>query len=105
MRQPDDRFGLLEIVALLDRGGMGEVCRARDSRLQRDVALKVLPALLASQPDVFAQFQRESRAASALNHPNIVDFLWLLRPGGDSRAPPGDVSGEFSPPARKLTRR
>ena len=59
-------------VELLGRGGMGEVWRARDSRLKRDVAIKVLPAGLARNPDRIAGFEREARAASALNHPNIV---------------------------------
>ena len=61
-----------EIVELLGRGGMGEVWRARDARLKRDVAIKVLPAGLARDPDHIARFEREARAASALNHPNIV---------------------------------
>jgi serine/threonine protein kinase len=59
-------------VELLGRGGMGEVWRARDARLKRDVAIKVLPAGLARDPDRIARFEREARAAGALNHPNIV---------------------------------
>ena len=66
------KLGNFEIVELLGRGGMGEVWRARDARLKRDVAIKVLPAGLASNPDRIARFEREARAASALNHPNIV---------------------------------
>ena len=66
------KLGNFEIVELLGRGGMGEVWRARDSRLKRDVAIKVLPAALARDPDRIARFEREARAASALNHPNIV---------------------------------
>ena len=66
------KLGNFEIVELLGRGGMGEVYRARDSRLKRDVAIKVLPAALAHDPDRIARFEREARAASALNHPNIV---------------------------------
>src|SRR5450755_735968 len=69
---PGAKLGNFEIVELLGRGGMGEVWRARDSRLKRDVAIKVLPAALARDPDRIARFEREARAASALNHPNIV---------------------------------
>jgi serine/threonine protein kinase len=66
------KLGNFEIVGLLGRGGMGEVWRARDPRLKREVAIKVLPALFASDRDRGARFEREARAASALNHPNIV---------------------------------
>src|SRR5271157_1869675 len=66
------KLGNFEIVELLGRGGMGEVWRARDARLKRDVAIKVLPAAMARDPDRIARFEREARAASALNHPNIV---------------------------------
>jgi Tol biopolymer transport system component len=69
---PGARLGNFEIVELIGRGGMGEVYRARDSRLKRDVAIKVLPAGLARDPDRIARFEREARAAGALNHPNIV---------------------------------
>jgi eukaryotic-like serine/threonine-protein kinase len=66
------KLGNFQIVELLGRGGMGEVWRARDARLKRDVAIKVLPVGLARDPDRVARFGREARAASALNHPNIV---------------------------------
>jgi Tol biopolymer transport system component len=69
---PGAKLGNFEIVELIGRGGMGEVYRARDSRLKRDVAIKVLPAGLARDPDRIARFEREARAAGALNHPNIV---------------------------------
>ena len=69
------KLGNFEIVELLGRGGMGEVWRARDTRLKRDVAIKVLPAGIACDPDRIARFgnwaQREARAVAALNHPNI----------------------------------
>jgi serine/threonine protein kinase len=69
---PGAKLGNFEIVELIGRGGMGEVYRARDSRLKREVAIKVLPAELARDPDRVARFEREARAAGALNHPNIV---------------------------------
>ena len=70
--QPGAHLGPYKILAALGAGGMGEVYRARDSRLGRDVAIKVLPAALASSPDRLARLEREARAVAALNHPNIV---------------------------------
>lgn len=69
---PDDRLGPYEIVAPLGAGGMGEVYRARDPRLGRDVAVKILPAAYANDPDRLQRFELEARAAAALNHPNIL---------------------------------
>ena len=66
------RLASYEIVAALGAGAMGEVYRARDTRLARDVALKVLPAEFAASPDRRRRFEQEARAAGALNHPNIV---------------------------------
>jgi Tol biopolymer transport system component len=74
------KLGNFEIVELLGRGGMGEVWRARDTRLKRDVAIKVLPAGLARDPDRIARFERED--ASALNHPNIVAVYDIGRDNG-----------------------
>jgi Tol biopolymer transport system component len=76
------KLGNFEIVELLGRGGMGEVWRARDTRLKRDVAIKVLPPGLARDPDRIARFEREARAASALNHPNIVAVYDIGRDNG-----------------------
>ena len=55
------RLGLYEVTALIGSGGMGEVCRARDTKLDRDVALKVLPDLFADDPERLARFQREAK--------------------------------------------
>jgi serine/threonine protein kinase len=68
---PGVRLGTFEITGTLGAGGMGEVYRARDTRLGRDVALKLLPDVLAANPDRRARFERESRLLAALNHPNI----------------------------------
>src|SRR5213592_1857303 len=66
------RLGRYEIVSPLGAGGMGEVYRARDQQLGRDVAIKVLPAELYSSSDSLARFHREARAVAALSHPNVL---------------------------------
>ena len=71
------KLGSYEIVAPLGVGGMGEVFRARDARLGRDVALKVLPDLFAADPDRLARFKREAQLLAALNHPNIAAIYGL----------------------------
>ena len=70
--QPGARLGPYEIVSLLGAGGMGEVYRARDPRLGRDVAIKVLPAAFSTSVDRLHRFEQEARAAAALAHPNIL---------------------------------
>src|SRR5258708_17232953 len=69
--QPGTRLGPYVIDALLGAGGMGEVYRARDPKLNRDVALKILPETVATDPDRVARFRREAQVLAALNHPNI----------------------------------
>ena len=69
---PGRRLGPYEIVETIGAGGMGEVYRARDARLDRDVAIKVLPAALVADPVRRARFVQEARAASALEHPHIA---------------------------------
>ena len=71
------RFGPYEITAPLGAGGMGEVYRATDSRLNRDVAVKVLPDSLATDADRLARFQREAKVLAALNHSNIAQIYGL----------------------------
>ncbi len=66
------RLGPYEMVAAIGAGGMGEVFRARDTRLGREVAIKILPEAFASDPERLSRFEQEARAVSALNHPNIV---------------------------------
>src|SRR5262245_28033203 len=70
--QPGQSFGAYTIVAKLGEGGMGEVYRATDSRLDRDVAIKILPASVANDSDRRARFDREAKALAALNHFNIA---------------------------------
>src|ERR1700729_2648194 len=67
-----DKLGPYEIVAFLGAGGMGEVYRARDSRIERNVAIKVLPPGIATPPERLRRFEQEARAAGAINHPNIL---------------------------------
>src|ERR1700693_575242 len=67
-----DRLGPYEILSPLGAGGMGEVYRAGDPRLGRDVAIKVLPEHLSKNPQALARFEREAKAVAALSHPNIL---------------------------------
>ena len=72
MLNPGTRIGALEIIGTLGAGGMGEVYRARDTRLRRDVALKVLPDMFARDPDRMVRFEREAQVLASLNHPHIA---------------------------------
>src|ERR1700746_2691224 len=69
-----DKVGPYEILAPIGAGGMGEVYRARDTKLKRDVALKVLPEAFALDPERMARFQREAEVLASLNHPNIAQI-------------------------------
>src|SRR5271167_4603871 len=69
---PGTKLGPYEILGLVGAGGMGEVYRAKDTRLGRDVALKILPESFAREPDRLRRFEQEARAVAALNHPNIL---------------------------------
>src|SRR6201993_474902 len=91
------RLGPYEIVAPIGAGGMGDVYRARDTRLDRTVAIKVLNSALVASPELKARFEREARAISQLNHPNIctlhdvgragdVDFLVMELVEGETLA-------------------
>src|SRR5207245_8786703 len=81
---PGTRRGPYEIVAPLGAGGMGEVYRARDTRLDRIVAIKVLPEALAADPQLRDRFDREARAISSLNHPHICALFDIGREGDTS---------------------
>ena len=92
---PGTHLGPYEILAPIGAGGMGEVYRARDTKLDRDVAIKVLPAALAQDPERLARFEREAKVLAALNHPNIAQIYGLeqralvmeLVPGQTLKAP------------------
>src|SRR5450755_2602166 len=74
---PGTKLGPYEIVAPIGAGGMGEVYRAKDTKLGRDVAVKILPAALAQDPDRLARFEREAKVLASLNHPHIAQIYGL----------------------------
>src|SRR5262245_52483478 len=76
---PGARLGTYEVIALVGVGGMGEVYRALDSRLGREVAIKVLPEAVAQHPERLARFEREARLLASLTHPNIAVVYGLER--------------------------
>ena len=76
------RLGPYEVIEQLGAGGMGEVWLAQDTRLNRRVAVKVLPAQFASDPERLARFEQEARAAAALNHPHIAAVYDVGHEGG-----------------------
>ena len=69
---PGTKLGLYEVVSSIGAGGMGEVYLARDTKLERDVAIKVLPEAFADAPDRLARFEREAKLLASLNHPHIA---------------------------------
>jgi eukaryotic-like serine/threonine-protein kinase len=80
---PGAKLGSYEVTSMLGKGGMGEVYRARDPKLKRDVAIKVLPAEFSSDSERVSRFQREAEALAALNHPNIA-AIYDLQDAGDT---------------------
>ena len=75
--QVGTKLGAYDVIAKLGEGGMGEVYRAHDTTLGRDVAIKILPDLFADDPDRLARFEREARTLASLNHPNIAQIYGL----------------------------
>jgi eukaryotic-like serine/threonine-protein kinase len=71
------KLGPYQILAPIGAGGMGEVYRARDTKLGRDVAIKVLPHILANDPERLARFEREAKVLASLNHPNIAQIYGI----------------------------
>src|SRR5437667_5522093 len=89
-----DKLGHYEIVAPLGAGGMGEVYRARDTQLEREVAIKVLPSALAGDPERLSRFDREAKILAALNHPNIAVIYGLVESGSGRALVMELVAGE-----------
>src|SRR5438309_992083 len=87
-------LGSYEVIAQIGAGGMGEVYQARDTKLGRDVAIKVLPANFVNDPERLSRFQREARMLAALNHANIATIYGLEQSGGVTCLVMELVSGE-----------
>ncbi len=83
--EPGTKLGVYEITAQIGAGGMGEVYRAHDTTLDRDVAIKVLPDAFATDPERLARFEREAKVLASLNHPNIA-AIYGLEKSNDTRA-------------------
>ena len=79
------RLGQYQVLSLLGAGGMGEVYRARDTKLVRDVALKVLPEAFALDPERLARFKREAQVLASLNHPHIASIYGIEESHGADR--------------------
>ena len=91
---PGTRIGVFEVAAQIGRGGMGEVYRARDTKLNRDVAIKILPDALAADSAALARFEREAQAVAALSHPNILAIHDFGRQGATAYAVMELLEGE-----------
>ena len=98
------RLGPYEIVSLLGAGGMGEVYRARDPRLGRDVAIKILPEHLATDRDALARFEREAKAIAALSHPNILAIFDVGADQGSATSSPSCSKARRCGPAPSARR-
>ena len=90
---PGEMLGPYRVVSELGAGGMGEVYRARDTKLDRDVALKILPDAVASDPDRLMRFEREAKTLAALNHPNIAAIYGVEGQLGRTERPASDRGG------------
>jgi serine/threonine protein kinase len=100
---PGSRLGPYEISAAIGAGGMGEVFRARDTKLNRDVAIKVLPAAFADDPERLARFTREAQTLASLNHPNIATIYGIEEvPAVSGSTGPGSSVGETSPVCQSI---
>jgi serine/threonine protein kinase len=91
---PGTRLGVYDITAQIGEGGMGQVYRATDTKLKRQVAIKILPPSLASDHDRLARFQREAEVLASLNHPNIAAIYGLEESGGTTALVMELVEGE-----------
>ena len=94
MLSPGSRIGPFEVTGSLGAGGMGEVYRARDTRLGREVALKILPAEFVADAERLARFDREARTLAALNHPHIAHLHGVEDSGADRALVMELVEGE-----------
>lgn len=94
---PGTRLGPYDVVGPLGAGGMGEVYRARDPKLRRDVAIKVLPVSFATDPDRVARFEREAQVLATLNHPHIAAIYGLEDSDGQLALAMELVEGVRSP--------
>ncbi len=90
---PGTTLGPYQVTAKIGEGGMGEVYQARDTKLDRDVALKVLPEAFTSDPDRLARFEREAKVLASLNHPNIGAFTAWKRPRASRRWSSNSLKG------------